>query len=108
MFKERSALQLGFRAEGIYGGNLLTVRSAEFVCFFDWESLQMIRRIDVVPTRVYWSESDLLAVASETSLYILQFNRSVFEAELDRAGGTIGPVRTEPGPRSNPLTVSKR
>lgn len=93
MFKERQKLQLSYPAEGIFGGNLLTVRSSEFVCFYDWENLQLIRRIDVAPKQVYWSTSDLVVLATDTSFYILNFDREAFEAELDRADGQVGPVR---------------
>lgn len=35
-FKETSSLRLGYGAEGLHGGTLLAVRSADFVCFYDW------------------------------------------------------------------------
>lgn len=92
MFKERRAFQPGFPVEGIFGGNLLTIRSNEFVCFYDWETLQMIRRIDVVPLQIYWSSSNMVALATDTSFYILRFDRDALDAELDRCDGEIGPV----------------
>jgi len=94
-FKERTALQTDFMAEGIFGGNLLCIRSSDFVCFFDWESMQLIRRIDVIPTNIYWADSDLVALATDQSLFILQFNREAFETVLDQCGGVVGPDGVE-------------
>mmetsp|Transcript_1616 Transcript_1616/g.4851 ORF Transcript_1616/g.4851 Transcript_1616/m.4851 type:complete len:916 (+) Transcript_1616:266-3013(+) len=94
-FKERQAIQPGFSAEGIFGGNMLTVKSSDFVCFFDWESLQLVRRIDVVPTKIYWSDSDLLALVTEQSFYILKFDRAALDAHLDANNGSVGPDGVE-------------
>ncbi len=69
-----------FSAEGIFGGALLGVRSGRFVCLYDWEKLSLIRRIDVVPKAIYWSESgEMLTIACESSFFILRFNRAVVE-----------------------------
>jgi len=48
-----------YSAEGIYGGACLGVRSGSFLCFYDWESTNMIRRIDVVPKEVLPTPSTL-------------------------------------------------
>ncbi len=37
-FKETASLKLGFAVEEIYGGALLGVRGADFICFYDWLS----------------------------------------------------------------------
>ncbi len=80
-FKERTALRPAFSAEAIYGGALLAVRGARFVCLYDWEKLRLIRRIDVVPKEVYWAESgEMVTIACEASFYILRFNRAIVEA----------------------------
>ncbi len=49
-FKERAGLlgsSLGYSIEDIKGGALLAVIGAGFVCFYDWESGGLVRRIDV-------------------------------------------------------------
>lgn len=51
-FKETKAFKPGYAAEGIFGGNLLAVRSSSFVCFHDWDECNIIRRIDVCPKGV--------------------------------------------------------
>lgn len=52
------------------------IRSAVGLCFHDWESLDLIRRIDIQPRHVYWSENgELVCLATESSYYILKFNQ---------------------------------
>lgn len=50
-FKERGGAGMkgagGFQVEGLYGGPLLTARGAGFVLFWDWETGDIVRRIDV-------------------------------------------------------------
>ena len=40
-FKETNTLRPGFSAEGIYGGTLLAVRTNNFICFYDWNTLKV-------------------------------------------------------------------
>jgi coatomer subunit beta' len=47
-FQEASQLRLTFAAEGIYGGPLLAVRSADFVDFYDWEVGSIISHFLIV------------------------------------------------------------
>lgn len=51
-FKERLTLTLPFSAEAMMGGALLGLRGNTFVCFYDWNSGSMVRRIDVIPKNV--------------------------------------------------------
>lgn len=50
------------------------VRGTDFVCFYDWEEGRLVRRIDVGAVReVLWSDNgELVAIAGESSFYILQ------------------------------------
>ncbi|KAL4016659.1 hypothetical protein IC575_024313 [Cucumis melo] len=62
-------------AEHIYGGTLLTMCTNDFICFYDWAEGRLIRRIDVNVKNLYWPDSgDLVAIASDTSFYILKYN----------------------------------
>lgn len=42
-FKETATLRVSFGAEGLHGGALLAVRSADFVCFYDWNTSKVRR-----------------------------------------------------------------
>lgn len=39
-------------AEGIFGGGLLGVRSSISLAFYDWETTDLIRRIEIIPKTV--------------------------------------------------------
>ncbi|KAF1350802.1 coatomer beta [Delphinella strobiligena] len=82
-FKEKAALNVGFQAEGLSGGVLLGVKGQGGIGLFDWESGQLVRRIEVEPKNVYWSESgELVTLACEDTFYVLRFSREAYVAAL--------------------------
>ncbi|TKA74339.1 hypothetical protein B0A49_02934 [Cryomyces minteri] len=84
-FKERTTgpLNVGFRAEGLSGGVLLGVKGQGGIGLFDWETGQLVRRIEVYPKSVYWSESgELVTLACEDTFYVLRFSRENYVAAL--------------------------
>ncbi|KAI6690016.1 hypothetical protein NL676_026844 [Syzygium grande] len=83
-FQEKRSVRPTFSAERIYGGTLLAMCSNDFICFYDWAECRLIRRIDVTVKNLYWADSgDLVAIASDTSFYILKYNRDVVSSFLD-------------------------
>jgi coatomer subunit beta' len=76
-FKEKSGgLDVGFQAEGLTEGLLLGVKGQGGIGMFDWETGNLVRRIEVEPKDVYWSESgELVTLACEDSFYVLRFSR---------------------------------
>ncbi|KAK3002757.1 hypothetical protein RJ639_019894, partial [Escallonia herrerae] len=83
-FQEKKSIRPTFSAERIYGGTLLAMCSNDFICFYDWSECRLIRRIDVNVKNLYWADSgDLVAIASDTSFYMLKYNRDVVSAHLD-------------------------
>ncbi|KAK4762934.1 hypothetical protein SAY86_008702 [Trapa natans] len=83
-FQEKRSIRSTFSAERIYGGTLLAMCSNEFICFYDWSECRLIRRIDVIVKNLYWGDSgDLVAIASDTSFYILKYNRDIVSSHLD-------------------------
>ncbi|KAK0739774.1 coatomer WD associated region-domain-containing protein [Apiosordaria backusii] len=83
-FAEKTGgLDIGFQAEGLTGGVLLGVKGQGGVSFFDWATGALVRRIEVEPRQVYWSESgELVAIACEDTFYILRFSRENFVAAV--------------------------
>ncbi|EIM88049.1 coatomer protein [Stereum hirsutum FP-91666 SS1] len=76
--------------ESLHGGTLLGARGNGFVLFWDWESGEIVRRIDVESKSLYWSSTGtLVAVAAEESFYILRFDRDAYNAKLEE-GADIG------------------
>lgn len=51
-FKEKATVNVGFQAEGLSGGVLLGVKGQGGIGLFDWESGQLVRRIEVDPKSV--------------------------------------------------------
>ncbi|KAG9050527.1 hypothetical protein FS837_004711 [Tulasnella sp. UAMH 9824] len=87
-FKEKPGTGLkgagGWAVQGLHGGNLLAARGSGFVIFWDWESGDIVRRIDVEAKEIVWSTSgNLVVITSEESFYILRFDRDAYAAALD-------------------------
>ncbi|KAI3684257.1 hypothetical protein L6452_33478 [Arctium lappa] len=83
-FQEKKSIRPTFSAERIYGGALLAMCSNDFICFYDWAECRLIQRIDVNVKNLYWADSgDMVVIASDSSFYILQYNRDVVSAHLD-------------------------
>ncbi|RVE64372.1 hypothetical protein OJAV_G00125350 [Oryzias javanicus] len=73
-FKLKKTFKPSFGAEAIFGGFLLGVRSNNGLAFYDWENVQLIRRIEIQPKHIFWSESgELLCIATDESFFLLRF-----------------------------------
>lgn len=73
-FKEKQSFKPDYNAEGIFGGFMLGVRSSAGLSLYEWDSLELIRRIEIQPKNIYWSENgDLVSICSEDSFYILRY-----------------------------------
>ncbi|KAK9236939.1 coatomer WD associated region-domain-containing protein [Lipomyces kononenkoae] len=80
-FKELSVghIQFNYNAEGIFGGTLLGVKGSDWVGLYDWDTGLLVRRIDVVPNEIYWSDSgELVTLACEDSFYVLKFSKDAY------------------------------
>nr|MBE5724356.1 coat protein (coatomer) beta' [Cucujiformia] len=74
-FKEKKNFKPDFGTEAIFGGWLLGVKSVSGLTFYDWETLELIRRIEIQPKSIYWSDNGkLVCLATEDSYYILSYN----------------------------------
>ncbi|XP_005099692.1 coatomer subunit beta' [Aplysia californica] len=79
-FKEQKSFKPDFGAEGIYGGNMLGVRSVSGLALYDWETTELVRRIEITPKHIYWSETgELVCIATEDSFFILKYNAEAVE-----------------------------
>ncbi|KAF9617296.1 hypothetical protein IFM89_035240 [Coptis chinensis] len=89
-FQEKKSIRPSFSAEHIFGGTLLAMCSNDFICFYDWAECRLICRIDVNVKNLYWADSgDLVAIASDTSFYILKYNVTTM-FHLDRPMYLLG------------------
>lgn len=75
-----------FAAEGIFGGNLLGVRGSDFIDFYDWAGFRSVRRIEVCPRKVFWSESgELVVLVCDASFYVLRYRRDLVQKFFDQS-----------------------
>ena len=80
-FKEQKTIKPDFGAEAIYGGHLLGVKSPSGLAFYNWDTLELIRRIEIQPKTVLWSENgELVAIATEESYFILSYDQDAFSS----------------------------
>jgi len=92
-FKEATSFKPAFNAEELYGGRLLGIKGTAgggdgFVCFHDWTTGRLIRRIDVTPLTVYWSESgNYCCITTEDAAYILLHRKDTLELEATDEDG---------------------
>jgi coatomer subunit beta' len=85
--------------DGLFGGHLIGIKGNSWLCFYDWDTGALVRRIEEVPknvysssilclNQVYWSDSgDLVAIATDVTFYVLRFDRTAY-LEAVNAGTT--------------------
>ncbi|XP_052229135.1 coatomer subunit beta'-like isoform X5 [Dreissena polymorpha] len=85
-FKELKTFKPDFGCEGIHGGNMLGVRSVSGLAFYDWETTDLVRRIEISPKNIYWSENgELVCISTEESFFILKYRQeAVDQAKNDK------------------------
>ncbi|XP_034023732.1 coatomer subunit beta'-like [Thalassophryne amazonica] len=73
-FKEDKAFKPEFGAEGIYGGVMLGMRSKHGLAFYNWDNTELIRRIEIQPKHIFWSDSgELVCIATHESFFVLHY-----------------------------------
>merc|ERR1712106_330177 len=83
-FKEKKSFKPEFGAENIFGGALLGVKSVSGLAFYDWETQELVRRIEIQPRAVYWSETgELCCIATEDSYFILKYQAEAVAAAAE-------------------------
>lgn len=81
-------------AEGLFGGHMIGVKGGDgAVLFYDWDSGEFVRKIDVSPKNVYWSDAgNMVLLACEDSAYVLSHNAQVTAQAI-----AMGQVSAEDG-----------
>jgi len=87
-FKENFSFKPPFAVDAIFGGRLIAVVGNDFVCFYDWTEYRLIRRIDVVPKEIIWSEDGCnLVLGCADNFYILKHDKEAMQATI--ASGAV-------------------
>ncbi|KAL0477356.1 COPB2 [Acrasis kona] len=67
-----------FTPTGIFGGNLIGVKSREFIVLYDWDTCSLVRSIEVVPKSVHWNETgEYLSLCCEDCFYVLKYEQDL-------------------------------
>lgn len=90
-FKERTGVAMkgvgGWSMDAIHTGTLLGARGSGVVMFWDWESGEIVRRIDVDAKDIIWSGSGtLVAIVTEESFFVLRFDRAAYDEVVEEGG----------------------
>nr|XP_039250416.1 coatomer subunit beta'-like isoform X2 [Styela clava] len=76
-FKERQSFKPDFGCENIFGGYMLGVKTTQGLAFYNWENMELIRRIEITPKNIYWSDNgDLVCLATDESFFILRYDQN--------------------------------
>ncbi|CRG96603.1 beta subunit of coatomer complex, putative [Plasmodium gallinaceum] len=76
-FSSTHSFQTPYTVTQLFGGYLLGVKSNNFICFYDWNDYNLIRKIDINVKDVYWNESGTyVALSTEDTIYILSYSNS--------------------------------
>jgi len=84
-FKEKNTIKPNVAsAEGLFGGHLLGVKGSDSaVLFYDWDSGVFVRKIDVCPKEVYWSDAgNMVLLACDDTAYVLSHNSAVVSSAM--------------------------
>eukprot|EP00672_Neobodo_designis_P024561 CAMPEP_0174835364 /NCGR_PEP_ID=MMETSP1114-20130205/5368_1 /TAXON_ID=312471 /ORGANISM="Neobodo designis, Strain CCAP 1951/1" /LENGTH=984 /DNA_ID=CAMNT_0016069311 /DNA_START=17 /DNA_END=2971 /DNA_ORIENTATION=- len=74
-FKLKETVKLDGAADLLFGGPLLGARIDGNVCFFDWDSLRIVRQISETADEVVWSDSgELAALVTASGTFVLKYN----------------------------------
>lgn len=84
-FEKIKSFKTEQECNGIFGGRLLALRNKESVTFYDWETFDVVRRIDLAShlKYVFWSEdSSKVTLALEEAFYLLEFDSNVVDQAI--------------------------
>ena len=76
-FEKIKSFKTDSGCDGIFGGRLLALRSKESVTFYDWDTFDVVRRIDLASNlkNVFWSEDGgRVTLTLEDTFYLLEFD----------------------------------
>jgi len=82
-FQEKHSFKTDFENEELFGGNLMGITGPDFISFYDWNSYNVVRRIDIEPPKnVYWSDSGLVILALEDCFHLLHYDKAIADAYI--------------------------
>ena len=82
--KVSKSFKPGFIFNGVFGGPFLSVKTEDAIYIYDAENTIFIRKIDVCPNKIKWSEKkNQVALLCDDCAYILKVNLEAIEAYVE-------------------------
>lgn len=67
---------------------MLGVKSTNSLAFYEWDNLTLIRRIEILPKGVFWSENgELVCISTEDSYFVLRYDADAVAKSLETKEG---------------------
>lgn len=83
-FKEFKSFKPGFSYENVFGGPYFSVKTSDAVFIYDFETQAFIRKIDVCPQNVVWSDNKKqVALMCDDVTYILKAFPNVIDKYIE-------------------------
>lgn len=83
--KEETLFKPGFQFENVFSGAQFSLKTSDALYFYDFETQVFIRKIDVSPLNVIWSENkNYVSLICEESTYILKCNEKAIENFIEK------------------------
>jgi coatomer subunit beta' len=87
--KEEYSFKPGFTFDGIFSGPYFSVKTNDSLYFYDYESKVFIRKIDIVPINVVWSENKkYVSIICDETTYILKCNEKEIENHIEKVSSS--------------------
>eukprot|EP01053_Blabericola_migrator_P000348 Blabericola_migrator_1__347@NODE_1088_length_5485_cov_101_249354_g746_i0_p1_GENE_NODE_1088_length_5485_cov_101_249354_g746_i0NODE_1088_length_5485_cov_101_249354_g746_i0_p1_ORF_typecomplete_len887_score139_45Coatomer_WDAD/PF04053_14/23Coatomer_WDAD/PF04053_14/2_8e03Coatomer_WDAD/PF04053_14/1_2e121WD40/PF00400_32/9_5e02WD40/PF00400_32/3_5WD40/PF00400_32/5_6e06WD40/PF00400_32/1_1e06WD40/PF00400_32/4_5e10WD40/PF00400_32/1_3e08WD40/PF00400_32/43WD40/PF00400_32/3_6e02WD40/PF00400_32/1_5e03ANAPC4_WD40 len=87
-FEEVRTFNPAMEVVEIFGGQLIGVKSKEFICFYEWSTAHFVRRVDCAVTGIYWSENgDHVTITTADEFFILRYDATAVAAAV--AAGAV-------------------
>ncbi|CAN6223653.1 unnamed protein product [Urochloa humidicola] len=80
LFKERKVFRPSFPVDSIFGGVLLSASSKQFICFYDWNTCELIDQfdIDMNVRSVQWADDNVsIAIDTDSRFHILKYKKGI-------------------------------
>ena len=83
--KEEKSFKPGFSFDAVFGGPLFAIKTDEAIYLYDVDNTIFIRKIEVVPNKIIWSEKkNKVAFLCEDAMYILEVNYDKIEEYIEK------------------------
>lgn len=81
--QEVTTIKTDYPIEDLYGGPLLSIKSTDFILFYDWDTYTFISKIDVSGKDIFWNtKTGKFIISAKDGIYNLIYNKELVEKTL--------------------------